>query len=263
MLRSYENYSSDIATQNVSLTGIKEECLFNSVRSYHVVENCTVDVMHDYAEGQSHYVMIEVLKHCIQCGYFTIDVLNSRMFYFHYGPADSRNKPSGIAPDFSTKPKIKCTVKEMFTLVRLLGVFVGDLVPHDDMYRKLYLMHKDITEIILSKNLPLAVADDMDLLVHEHLFLYLNLTGRHLPPKFHYGIHYGGVMRRSGPPSQFSSMRGESKHTTMTKYAHSITSRKDLPQSAAIMHQLSMCLRFIAQTPIVPEAQYGPGEWSV
>lgn len=103
LLRDPINYAEDVALDNVSETGIKEYCVFNRVRSFHITENLCVDVMHDSAEGLSHYVLIPLLKHCIQSHYFTLSMLNSRLFFFDYGPADSSNRPVPIAEDFATK----------------------------------------------------------------------------------------------------------------------------------------------------------------
>lgn len=53
LLRNCRNYSEDVVLNNVSETGIKEPCVFNQLRSFHVTDNFGVDVMHDFAEGMS------------------------------------------------------------------------------------------------------------------------------------------------------------------------------------------------------------------
>lgn len=260
LLRTVGNYSEDLALGNLSLTGIKENCVFNSVRSYHVAQSQSVDLLHDGPEGISHYVLIPVLKHCIESKYFSIETLNARIFLFDYGPADSKNKPVPIALDFHTKSKLKGTAREIMTLVRLLGVIVGDLVPSSDRFWQLYLLHRDIMEIAHAKELPLGALDELRIKTHDHHTLYLLLVG-HLPPKFHYFLHYFRKTLESGPPVHMSSMRPESKHReVVTKYAHAITSRRNLPLSVAVKHQLSMCFRFVSKDPLLPPLICGPGE---
>lgn len=56
-LRTQVNYEEDI-TLNLSLTGIKEICIFNSTPSFHVINNLSVDIMHDIFEGILHYDLI-------------------------------------------------------------------------------------------------------------------------------------------------------------------------------------------------------------
>lgn len=50
-LRNEINYATDINTNNYSLTGLKELCIFNEVPSYHVTKNSVCDFMHDLTEG--------------------------------------------------------------------------------------------------------------------------------------------------------------------------------------------------------------------
>lgn len=75
-----------------------------------------------------------MLKHCIDSNYFTLNDLNSRLYFFDFGPTDSSNKPVPISENFSSKSKLKGTAKETMALVRLLGVIIGDLVPESDQY---------------------------------------------------------------------------------------------------------------------------------
>ena len=134
LLRNCENFAADVHTNDCKRTGIKEECCFHVVDSYHVTENRNKDEMHDLSEGLSHYLTIPVLKHCIDSGYFSLDHLNTRLALFDYGPKDSSNIPPCIREGFHTKSKLKMTAAEIRSFVRLLGVIVGDLVPEVDKF---------------------------------------------------------------------------------------------------------------------------------
>lgn len=63
LLRNSENYYNDLATNNVSMTGIKEKCIFNVVPSIDIVDLLFVDGMHGCLEGVGHYSMIPIIKH--------------------------------------------------------------------------------------------------------------------------------------------------------------------------------------------------------
>lgn len=49
--RNVENYNMDLKTDNSTDTGIKTECIFNELKSFHVVENIHLDIMHDLDKG--------------------------------------------------------------------------------------------------------------------------------------------------------------------------------------------------------------------
>ena len=88
----------------------------------------------------------------------------------------------------------------------------------------------------------------------------MTLTGKPLPPKRHYLLHYARMLADSGPFSAFSSMRGEAKHRDIKNYANVITSRRCLIMSAAIKHQLGVCYRFVTRSPLLDEMVCGPIE---
>ena len=50
LLRNKENYDKNVESNNI-LSGIKERCIFNSLEDFHVAENKTIDLMHDWFEG--------------------------------------------------------------------------------------------------------------------------------------------------------------------------------------------------------------------
>lgn len=62
----------DLALANSSLSGIREECVFNKITSFHVIDNAYVDIMHDILEGIAHYDMIPIINHFIQIDDFTL-----------------------------------------------------------------------------------------------------------------------------------------------------------------------------------------------
>lgn len=45
-LRNKHNYSMDINEEDVSVTGLKQECIFNDLESFRATTNYMVDVMH-------------------------------------------------------------------------------------------------------------------------------------------------------------------------------------------------------------------------
>lgn len=54
-LRTTENYNVDLIVDDYRFTGIKKNSIFNEIPSFHVVNNNSVDVMHDLLEGMCKY----------------------------------------------------------------------------------------------------------------------------------------------------------------------------------------------------------------
>lgn len=105
-MRNCDNYENDVIRADVSNTGIKERCVWNSVNSFYVTENCAVDIAHDIFEGLALFDIVEILHgFVIVDKLFTIESLNSRMRYFQYGNRN-RNKPPLIRLDSLKKKKL-------------------------------------------------------------------------------------------------------------------------------------------------------------
>lgn len=99
-LRNQDNYA-DLITNNLTLTGIKEACVWNSVNHCHATMNYSVDIMHDVLEGVCLYDISGILfEFILHLKYFSLITLNDRIKYFNYGPIDTQNKPQPITNDF-------------------------------------------------------------------------------------------------------------------------------------------------------------------
>jgi len=79
LLRDPVNYKKDLQLNNYVQTGLKEECTFHDVPSYHMVDNLSVDELHDLRESLCNIVMIHVITNLISSKYFSLEDLNNRM----------------------------------------------------------------------------------------------------------------------------------------------------------------------------------------
>ena len=59
LLRTVQNYDADLMLGDVKKTGLEKKCAFNEIPSFHVTNNLSLDMMHDYLEGVCSYVMTE------------------------------------------------------------------------------------------------------------------------------------------------------------------------------------------------------------
>lgn len=87
---------------------------------------------------------------------------------FHYGPG-VQNKPPYINNDFATKSKLKMTVSEMLIFCRLFGVIIGHRVKsYNDPFWKLYLLLKEILELLQSRSVSNDFASAFKVLILKH-----------------------------------------------------------------------------------------------
>lgn len=70
--------------------------------------------------------------------YFTIDELNSNIESFPYKLTDKTNRPHPISKFFASKNSIGGNCHENWTLLRLLPLMIGHIIPEDDKTWGLY-----------------------------------------------------------------------------------------------------------------------------
>ena len=123
LLRTKDKYENDIKKIDASNTGIKEECVFNEIEGFHVIENPTVDLMHDFFEGVCNYVISQLLLHFIlEEKLFSFDYLNYRLRSINCGFESSNISPQ-ISDDYLKKKtrNSKCLQQKCFSLPDILG----------------------------------------------------------------------------------------------------------------------------------------------
>eukprot|EP00102_Acyrthosiphon_pisum_P023948 XP_016661158.1 PREDICTED: uncharacterized protein LOC107884143 [Acyrthosiphon pisum] len=251
-LRNRENYAEDLITDNLTLTGIKEACVWNTVNYFHATINYSVDIMHDVLEGVCLYDIAGILfEFIIHLKYFSLVTLNDRIKYFNYGPIDTQNKPQPITNDFLKQKKLKMSASEMLCFSRHLGVMIGDLVPNNSEIWQLYILLKKIIDIVISKSIQTECIFLLKTLITEHNQLYIKIFQTNLKPKHHHLIHYPYIMEKVGPLSHLWSMRYESKHRESKLTANSTSSRKNICYTLSVKHQLRFAYRLLSKSNIL------------
>ncbi|KAK3925989.1 Glyceraldehyde-3-phosphate dehydrogenase [Frankliniella fusca] len=90
-LRRPEDYEEELQINNLSLTGRKGVCVFNTLDSYNCYSNFHLDIMHDLDEGCWKYLMTDIVRFFIMAGRFSLVYLNELIQGFQYGPSEQRN----------------------------------------------------------------------------------------------------------------------------------------------------------------------------
>lgn len=229
--RTIENYFEDVNNVN-SFNGVREECVFNDLKYFHLVENISFDIMHDIFEGVCSYDISQVLLSLINENILNESTINNRKRLFPFGELES----SSTSPDITLKnlklSRIKMSASEMLCFVKYLPLMIGDLVPVENTFWKLIILLSKIIDIIMASYFNEEILKNLTYLIRRHHEIYKSLYGD-LKPKHHFMVHYPTAIRKCGPLKQMWAMRYEAKHKEMKMYANSITSRLNPEKSIA------------------------------
>ncbi|OXU17363.1 hypothetical protein TSAR_007972 [Trichomalopsis sarcophagae] len=123
-LRTVENYQNLLASDDPTVSGIKEKCILHDIKNFHMSNNTCVDVMHDVLEGICRYDLALILNHFIyDAKLFSLEELNLRVRGFDYGFGYHVNKPPELNEDWIKKGCIVITSSEMLCLVQNLNLY--------------------------------------------------------------------------------------------------------------------------------------------
>lgn len=239
ILRNELNFAKDLKTNNSRLTGIKESSIFNEINNFHVADNVVGDLMHDWEEGICHYDLTRILRQFIcEDNLLTVEDFNTRLKSHDFG-LNSKNKPTEITLDMLFKDKLKCSATEMNTLVMNLNVLIGDYITEGNKYWKLYLLLREILIHLHKKTINDELINYVEHLIAEHHQQFIDCFG-YFKPKYHFGTHYGYIMRTVGPVSLISSIRFEAKHQQFKEFARASRSRLNTLYTLALRLQLKI-----------------------
>lgn len=198
-IRTTNNYAEDVSQNNVSETGIHCESLFNKLPWFHVVENMSVDIMHDLPEGVCHYNMCNIIQKLIEKKCFTLFDLNCRKQAFNLGETEIGNQSPDIT-DLHLKNKyLKMSAREMLTFVQFFPLMIGDFVKnHQDEIWLFFLLFSEMLDSIMKSSFNTVTLKELEKLVKKHNKMYVDLFADTLKPKHHYLTHYARIIKATG-----------------------------------------------------------------
>lgn len=260
LLRTESNYQDDLKTNDSSLTGVKEKCIWLDIENFNLFSQMGFDVMHDMHEGCAKYVMCSLLVVFVdKMKYLTIDIVNNKISSFQYGP-DKKDKPVTLAMSNLRKGNIRLNAAEMNTFCKYFGVMFGDFIPRHDKYWQLYIQLMTVLDFIMSPRFVSEQIDYFKYMIAEFCEMYITLFNQSLKPKFHNLLHYHSAMLRFGPLRFLSSMRYEAKHRFNKLAAKSTNNRINMTLTVARKHQLMLNDIFLKETVRSPLSFGGQAE---
>lgn len=198
-LRKVVNYTADVAKNDVALTGLNENSIFNNIKYFHVYENYTIDIMHDIFEGICHYDLCHIFLYFIETVHlFTLNILNERKRFFNYGSVDVGNVSNDIKINHLKSKRLKMSASEIMTFIHYIPFMIGDLVPENDEVWKFLIDLTSIVDILLSRYINDSLVNLLRELIKVHNLNYVRLFSDTLKSKHHILTHYPSIINQSG-----------------------------------------------------------------
>ena len=248
LLRTVEGHQKKISEIGLGLDwlksvyGIVKDCCLNTLQYFHSVNGFPPDLAHDLLEGFAKSLLQMLMISFIRDKYLTISKYNDIVNNFEYSEVDKKNKPQPIKPPKALDElKFRETACEVWNLLRLFPLFVGNIIPETDLRWLLYLEFLDIVE-----RLTAISFNDEELLVlkdsiNEFFPRLLKIYPLHeLKPKEDFLLHYPLMIRKYGP--LVKTLRFESKNGILKEGVLLTKNHKNIPYSMAKRHQMGVYL---------------------
>ena len=217
VLRTKEAYNSqcNLVRQCPDLGkayGLKKSSPLNQLSCFHVIHGLPSDISHDILEGVAKTLLGQVIEHCIQSGYFSIEYINSIIDHFPWKADDKTNKPGHIYCT-GRSVDIKQTATQCLCLLRTLPLLIGENIPFHDSKWSLYLHFRDVVDFLFMPAIKPGQVYFLDDLIESFINDYKRLCPEsQLTAKCHYMKHYPHEIRLFGPLRNVSILRFEAKH---------------------------------------------------
>jgi hypothetical protein len=241
--RSRSSYDSAVAcigkpSYDPRVTGIKKQCILNELQHFHVMENNSVDAMHDFLEGIVPFELGLLLVELSTSKYVTLETLNLAISSFNYGAADRNSRP----PTLLHLHAVKMSATETWCFLRNLPIMLDKYVPRGDRYWKLLMMLLDVADVIFAPTVTQGLCSFLSHLIDDHHSYFIELfeADKRLLPKHHFLVHYPSCMLKLGPPIRYWCMRFEARHRFFKESARLSHGYKNICQTLANRFQLSL-----------------------
>lgn len=123
--------------------------MLNQLSFFHCITGLPPDFWHDLLEGIVPLELCLCLKKFIGHKYFTLEYLNTAIQRFPYKFSEP-NRPQKISEKALVSKTIGGNGHEKRTLLRLLPILIGDIVPKNDDAWCIILELKNIMEVLAS-----------------------------------------------------------------------------------------------------------------
>lgn len=129
------------------------------------------------------------------------------------------------------------SASQMWLLLRILPLLIGDLVPREDLHWLCFLKLMCICDIATTTSVSEDTIAYFELVIEEYLTTFCSIYGSdRIIPKMHFIVHYPRQMMLFGPLVHSWTMRYEAK-LRIIKRAARMSNFNKICQSAVKRHQ--------------------------
>lgn len=233
--------------------GVRMDCIYNSLESYNIFENISIDIMHDIFEGVIPSFLLIFFNHCIEKGISNENDIIRRIRDFNYGPLFDKKKPSLLG---LRKPHLGQNAYQAYCIILHLPFIFFDLKPK---LRTIWLILEELLrciQIIISVEINESDINRLERHIDTYLRGILNFKET-LTPKEHFLTHYPNAIRKVGPLKHLWTMRFECKHQFFTSAAQISKNFKNINKTLAKRHQEYICFKKFAIENHIEEGKRG------
>lgn len=237
--------------------GVKASCVLrDSLDYFHPITGFPPDVLHDLLEGIVPVELSLCIKTMIRMKYFTLEYLNQKIASFPYQHTDKVDRPHPIPKTFLSRGTIGGNGHENATLLRLLPLLVGSVVPEGDGAWTVLMELKEVVQLALCPSFTDETLDYFQSKISDHKQVLLQTFPEfNLRPKHHYVEHYPTMIKCFGPLVHVWTMRFEAKHRFFKRVVHDAQNFKNILKTMAVRHQHMMAYHLAAPSFFNPETQ--------
>ena len=227
--------------------GVNSPSPFEELPYFDVTTSLPPDIMHDLLEGVIPLVMKLVISRSHTEKHITIKEINEELQKICIGQNDKQNKPVQLTERL-LKFGITGSASQKWCLFRLLPFVMAHRVPVDCKYWHVYLLCREITDMVMAPKVRRETIQLLNLLVFEFLTEIKEVFGDVITPKCHYLIHYSRLIEMYGPLRLLWCMRFESKHQYFKIVAGNCRNFINIATTLSNRHQFRQCWEFSSQS---------------
>lgn len=223
--------------------GVDHKCPLETLEYFDTTNAFPPDLMHDFLEGVVPKLLKLMLREFHKESLITISAYNKELQKFKFGTNDSSSRPVELSNTVLQEGKgpIPGSAAQKLCMFLLLPLIIGHLVPTRNPLWALYLLCREISDIILAPNIKTCWLSVLEYKTTNFLKLFQDIFPGKQTPKFHYLVHYARLIQANGPLRPLWCMRFEAKHQYFKKLAAKLHNFKNIAKSFASRHQMKQC----------------------
>lgn len=233
--------------------GIKRPCIFNELQNFHILDNPTMDVMHDVNEGVIPFFLQKLFDYCDSKKIVKKSEISRLIRDYNYGFLHKQNKPSVVNFERSNLGQ---NAKQIYSImIHLPFIFAK----YRDQLKDVWIAMENLLkamQIIYSHRICEDDLANLTKYIELHYKLLIKLFNAMLKPKHHNVLHYPNTIRKTGPIIYSWMMRFEAKHQFFTRAAKNTNNFINIAKTLAKKHQEAVSYR-IFTTDVIKVSKTG------